>query len=113
MGDTCGSSPIPKAVPASLSGVAKLSICRVLGTLSSGVRRVYLFGTEVVHDHSIGVSRKCAAGKTNGLGVTAYRDRFLPRTGTYPGAIPAAALPHHKSSLPQCLWIYIAIISVQ
>lgn len=78
------------------------------GHVCSGVRRVYLFGTEVVHDHAIGVSRKRAAGKTN-----AYRDRLLPRAAlTREPSQQQPSLPT-KSSLPRCLWIYIAIVSVQ
>lgn len=70
-GDTwCVSSPrFLRLVLRPLSGIAEPSICRSLGRLGSGVSWVYLFGTEVVHDHSVGVSCKCTAGEENDSGV--------------------------------------------
>lgn len=89
-GDTwCVSSPrFLRLVLRPLSGIAEPSICRSLGRLGSGVSRVYLFGTEVVHDHSVGVSCKCTAGEENDSGVRLplREDHFLPGKGALPGS---------------------------
>lgn len=58
--------------------------------LGSGVSRVDLFGTEVVHDHSVGVSCKCTVERKMA------QERRLLKKAPYSGALPKATHPNHK-----------------